>query len=543
MIQIRFVIMWASKILMWSVIASLVWLVFSCEEFCEESNRTAVVINFYSSETNALTPVTVGIRGIENDSTLYPEVTFINSSGLLTVASDEAATTLTVTAISVFDGTKIGTSTVTLTAALVTPVVTSVVVSPSVADVREGNKQQFTVAVETRGGATANVTWSVSGNEHPATFINSSGLLTVATGETAVTLTVMANSVFDDAITGTATVTVVPVTPTVISAVVSPNVVILQQGNAQQFTVAVETQGDAPANVIWSVSGNEHPATFINSSGLLTVATGETAATLTVTATSEFDDTVTGTATVTVSDEPVTPAVISVVVSPGSTTVQQGNAQQFTATVETHGGVSANVTWSVSGNMHSATSINSSGLLTIDAGETAATLTVTATSEFDNTITDIAAVTVSTASATPAVISVTISPKTATVQKGNTLQFTATVETQGDAPANVIWKVSGNIIPAAHSQVLIPVNPNTDFMSFTIYNANDTLPADIITIRYVKHIGFISSECGCAAFAEIQDELQATKHSIKDIIVTNRKVSTVSYRQGVINAENIRIYY
>ena len=451
MIHLRFVIMWALKILMWGSIASLVYLVFSCEEFCEEPNRTAVVVNFYSLENDALTPVTVGIRGIENDSVLYQEVTFINSSGLLTVAPGETAASITVTAISVFDGTKTGSATVTLSTTPVMPAVTSIVVSPGTATVRQGNEQQFTAAVETQGGAPTDVTWSVSGNMLPATDINSSGLLIVASGETAETLTVMATSVFDGTKTGIATVTVsdAPVMPAVVSVVVSPGTATVRQGNGQQFTAAVETQGGAPADVIWSVSGNMLPATDINSSGLLTVASGETAETLTVTATSVFDDTKTGIATVTISDEPVTPAVISV----------------------------------------------------------------------------------------------TVSPRTATVQKGKTLQFTAAVETQGEVPANVIWKVSGNTLPAACSQVLLPVNPNADFMSFTIYNANDTLPADIIGIHYVRHIGFISSECGCAAFAEIQDEPQATKHSIKDIKVINPNVTTVSYRQGVINAENIRIYY
>ena len=90
-------------------------------------------------------------------------------------------------------------------------------------------------------------------------------------------------------------------------------------------------------------------------------------------------------------------------------------------------------------------------------------------------------------------------------------------------------------------QLLLPVNPTADSISFSIKNG--ALAADTIVIRYTRHIGFISSECGCAAFAEIQDEPQATKHSIKDIIVTNRKVTTVSYRQGVNNEENIRIYY
>jgi hypothetical protein len=91
------------------------------------------------------------------------------------------------------------------------------------------------------------------------------------------------------------------------------------------------------------------------------------------------------------------------------------------------------------------------------------------------------------------------------------------------------------------SQVLLPVNPTADFMSFTI--KNDTFPVDTIIIRYSRHNGFISSECGCATFAEIQGEPERTENTITHMVVTNPSVNTVSYRQGIANAENIRIYY
>ena len=90
-------------------------------------------------------------------------------------------------------------------------------------------------------------------------------------------------------------------------------------------------------------------------------------------------------------------------------------------------------------------------------------------------------------------------------------------------------------------QVLLPVNPTADSISFSI--KNNALTADSITIRYSRHNGFISPKCGCATFAEIQGEPEKTNHTIRRIEVVNPSVSTVSYRQGVINEENIRIYY
>ena len=120
---------------------------------------------------------------------------------------------------------------------------------------------------------------------------------------------------------------------------------------------------------------------------------------------------------------------------------------------------------------------------------------------------------------------------------------------EDDAAANVNVTIRGiendSVLYARtnHSQLLLPVNSAADFMSFSINNANDTLSADTIIIRYNRHIGFISSECGCAIFAEIQGDPERTDNSIKNLVVTNRKVRTVSYRERIVNEENIRIYY
>ena len=91
------------------------------------------------------------------------------------------------------------------------------------------------------------------------------------------------------------------------------------------------------------------------------------------------------------------------------------------------------------------------------------------------------------------------------------------------------------------SQVLLPINAAADSMRYTL--KNDTFPVDTIILRYKRHIGFISSECGCVAFAEIEGEPEITRNTVTNIIVNNPNVKTVSYREGVVNAENIKIYY
>lgn len=91
------------------------------------------------------------------------------------------------------------------------------------------------------------------------------------------------------------------------------------------------------------------------------------------------DATLTFTLTVTAGDSTVT----NVAVSPSSVSIQKGGTQQFNATVEGTNHPSQLVTWKVSGKNSAGTNISDSGLLTIGADETAAALTVTATSAAD----------------------------------------------------------------------------------------------------------------------------------------------------------------
>ena len=114
--------------------------------------------------------------------------------------------------------------------------------------------------------------------------------------------------------------------------------------------------------------------------------------------------------------------------------------------------------------------------------------------------------------------------------------LTANVEIRGIENDSVLYsQTSGN------SQVMLPVNPSADMMSFSF--KNDTLPADTIIIRYTRRNGFISPECGCVTYAEILEDPERTENAITDMVVTNHDVITVSYRKNVVNAENIRIYY
>lgn len=88
--------------------------------------------------------------------------------------------------------------------------------------------------------------------------------------------------------------------PTISSASITPSAVTATAGQSIQFTASVTGSAFANKAVTWSISGNSSTATKINDVGILTLASDETASSITVTATSVADGTVAGTATVTI---------------------------------------------------------------------------------------------------------------------------------------------------------------------------------------------------------------------------------------------------
>lgn len=77
---------------------------------------------------------------------------------------------------------------------------------------------------------------------------------------------------------------------------------------------------------------------------------------------------------------PGTPGVTSVTVSPATATVNKGAMLQLNAAVVTEGFAPKSVVWSINSEL---STITQAGLLSVSADETAATITVTATSTFD----------------------------------------------------------------------------------------------------------------------------------------------------------------
>ncbi len=281
-----------------------------------------------------------------------------------------------------------------------------VTVAPASATLQQGQTQQFTATVT--GSTNTAVTWSATGGT-----ISSTGLFTA--GSTAGSFSVKATSVADTTKFASASVTVQPV-----SVSISPTTASLTPGQTKQFSATVT--GTTNTAVTWSATGGT-----ISTTGLFTA--GSTTGSFSVTATSVADTTKSASASVTIQSAPV----VSVSVSPTSASLQPGQTKQFTATVT--GTSNTSVTWTATGG-----TISSAGLFT--AGQTPGSFSVTATSVADTSKSASASVSVV---APP--VSVTIAPTSASLQPGQTKQFTATVS--GSSNTAVTWTATGGTISSS----------------------------------------------------------------------------------------------
>ncbi|HEY3220376.1 MAG TPA: Ig-like domain-containing protein [Gemmatimonadales bacterium] len=350
-------------------------------------------------------------------------VASVSGSGLVTGV---AAGTATLTATS--EG-KSGTATVTVTIAPVA----AVTVAPASANVRIGGSVQLSATTKDSAGNVLTgrvVTWASS---VPAVAtVSASGLVTgVAAGSSTITATSEGKSG-----TSAVTVTVVPVA----SVAVSPSPASIQIGRTVQLSA---TTKDSAGNVLtgrvvtWASSA---PAVAtVSASGLVT---GVAAGTATITATSEGKS---GTAAVTVNPVPVA----SVTVSPASTSLVVGQTAQLSVTTKDSAGnvlTGRTIAWASSST--TIATVSATGSVTAKAAGSA---TITATSEGKSGTATIA-VTVA------PVASVAVSPSSASVAVGQTVQLTASPKDANGNPLTgrvVTWATSNAAVATVSSGGLV----------------------------------------------------------------------------------------
>lgn len=369
------------------------------------------------------------------------------------------------------------------------PTVSGVTVSPSTANVQKGNKQTFSAEVTGENNPVQTVTWTVEDNESADTEIAEDGELTIGSDETAEELTVRATSTVDTTKSGTAKVTVTTPIPTVSGVTVSPSTVTLKKGKKQLFRAIVVGEYNPAQTVTWKVEDQTSKVTSITPEGELKIGYDETSKELTVRATSTVDTTKSGTATVTVTDQ----LIPSFTISANQSEVKVGDTYSFTLNatgLDEMYSYDARITFDSSKADFDIVSTNTSirgffypKLANNDVNEAALIFTLLGEATplsgskelctfyftakeagdisfimksihivdddlYDFKLTkDLPSVTITQqaiAPPPPTVTSVTVTPKTAGVQRGNKQSFAATISGNNNPAQTVTWKVEGN---------------------------------------------------------------------------------------------------
>ena len=357
-----------------------------------------------------------------SDNEVIPGKTFTWRSSNTTVATVSPSSGSSTTARGVSAGsTTIRASvdgesdTATLTVTEPPPVVDRVSVSPSTASIEEGETRRFrATAYESDGteipGKT--FTWS-SSNPSVATVSPSSGSSTTARGVNAGSTTIRASV---DGKSDTARLTVTEPPPVVDRVSVSPSTASIEEGDTRQFTAtAYESDGtEIPGKTFSWTSSNLSVATVSPSSGSSTTARGVNAGSTTIRASVDGKS---DTARLTVTEPP--PVVDRVTVSPSSASIEEGETRRFTATAyESDNTVIPGKTFTWTSSNTTVATINSSGLA---EGKQAGSTTIRASVDGKS---DTATLTVT--EPPPVVDRVAVTPSSASIEEGETRQFTAT---------------------------------------------------------------------------------------------------------------------
>lgn len=319
----------------------------------------------------------------------------------------------------------------------------TLLISPNIVQIGTSEKLQFTATLP--GGATADVTWTASRGT-----ISSTGLFTAPDSSGAVTITATLKS--DPNRKATVTIGV-----NTISVAIDPTTATVERGGAFDFDATV-TGATTSNAVTWTTS-----AGTIDANGLFTAPT--TGTTVTVRATSVADPSRSATATVT-----LTAALpnVTVTVGPSGIQLSPGGVADFAATVV--GSTNTAVVWTATGG-----TIDEDGIFT--AGTTTGTFAVRATSVANPN---------RSASVTIKIdpIPVNITPRSATVRSGNSVQFTATVGGAG-ASGGVTWTTTEGVIDA--NGLFSGTTPGT--YTVTATSKTDTSKSNTATVTVTSAAG------------------------------------------------------
>ncbi|MCM2466563.1 Ig-like domain-containing protein [Methanoculleus oceani] len=319
-----------------------------------------------------------------------------------------------------------GTATVTVNCG--DPVVTCIVITPAAITLARNDTAAFTATALDQDGCEMpdiEIEWECS--DETVGEVDDTGFFAALAAGTA-TVTASAG--------GVAATADVEVTDDCSGVVVSPSAIILDPGDTRQFTATVyDLQDNAGSIVAWSCS--DPGVGEITDNGLFTAVCGGTT---TVTATVDGEnETATGTATVTVRS--TAPELTRIEVSPSDFCIPAGHSLTLTATAFDQYGYEMPdviIDWESSDPCVGTIDLCSGVFTALEAG--AVTLIASA-----DGVSGSACVTVEPSLPVPACIEV--KPATATIQTGETREFTATVFDQCENVMDwvrVRWSCSGD---------------------------------------------------------------------------------------------------
>lgn len=326
------------------------------------------------------------------------------------------------------------------------PTLVAIAVTPASVTLGAGATQQLAATATYSDGSTGNVTstatWTSSASG--VTRVNASGVAAaIANGSATVTAA-------SGGVSGTASITVAASAPAVTGITITPAAASVTAGATQQFTATATysdgSSGNVTSAVTWSASSSA--LATINTAGLATaVSTGNATVTATLSG-------VRATASLTVAAAAApAPTLVSITVLPPTANLAVGASQSFTATGNYSDGstqnIAASVTWTSSST--AVATISSAGVATaVGAG----TATMTAT---EGGLTGTAGLTVM-AAAAPTLMSVLVTPATASISAGSTQQFTATGTYSDGSTANVTsqasWKSAASSVATVNGSGL-----------------------------------------------------------------------------------------
>ena len=479
-----------------------------------EGGSAEFTVTLSGGTSTASVVVTYSVTGTATAGTDYTA-----PSGSLTIAAGESSGTITIqtTSDSVLDRgetlivTLTGASTTAGTAeysptAATTTIADSGTAMVSVADARatEGDDVEFVVTLSMAAGSDVALDWSTaadtatSGDDYTAV---TAGTLTISAGDTTGTLVVPTTedvlAEADETFTVTMTGTTLPSGVTLgtanapgtiedddtVMAAVTAGAPTVSEGSAASFEVVL-TDATSTADVVvtYTVTGTATSGTdYTAPSGSLTITAGESSGTITIRTTSDsvldrgetLIVTLTGASTagtVTVDSTAATTTIVdsgTATVSVGAATAAEGDDVEFVVTLSMAAGSDVALDWSTADDTATAdddyTAVTA-GTLTISAGDTTGTLTVSTAedrlAEADETFTVTmtgttlpSGVTLGTATATGTIedddtLTASVTAGASTVSEGSAASFEV-VLTDATSTADVVvtYTVTGTATP------------------------------------------------------------------------------------------------